>query len=396
MHDRHTPDRLTHDGATPDDAHDGSTLDDASDARVDRRAFLAGTAALGSGALAGCFGVLDDGDDSEPFDWIGSGPGQRQAVNGTPMAELPDLEGELTLYAGRSQFLVNTLLDDINGRYDDFEAVPRYGGSNEMANQIVVESEGTSADVFFSSTGGALGTLASEGRTRALSDDVLSMVPEAFRTDTWIGTGGRIRTVPYNTTAFSESELPEDVAAYADLDADMGWAPTYGACKEFLTAMRVLEGEEATREWIQGVLDAGITAYADEQLVCEAVANGEIDLGFTNHYYIQRVQASRDDPPLATAFTEGDAGATFNVAGAAVIDQTDAPELAENFVRHLLSAEAQVFFALRTYEYPLAPEVEPVGGLPAIGELDVPDVDLSELSNVEATVELMRDVGVQI
>jgi iron(III) transport system substrate-binding protein len=86
----------------------------------------------------------------------------------------------------------------------------------------------------------------------------------------------------------------------------------------------------------------------------------------------------------------------FNVAGAAVVDEADEPDLAENFIRHLLSAEAQEFFAVENFEYPLIPGVDPVGDLPTIDELDVPDLDLTELSDLEPTVDLMRDAGVQL
>jgi len=238
--------------------------------------------------------------------------------------------------------------------------------------------------------------LADAGRTRTLSDDLLKLVPGEFRTDQWIGTSGRVRSVPYNTNALSGDDLPDSIGAFPDVDAQFGWAPSYGSCQAFVTAMQILEGAEATRSWLQDVVDAGIESYGDEQRVCRAIADGEIDAGFTNHYYIQRVLASDPEAPIATAFTRGDAGATFNVAGAAVIDQADDPELAENFLRHLLSAQAQAYFAVETFEYPLVPDVEPYGDLPTIDELAVPDVDLSQLSDLEATVDLMRDVGIEV
>jgi len=86
----------------------------------------------------------------------------------------------------------------------------------------------------------------------------------------------------------------------------------------------------------------------------------------------------------------------FNVAGGAVVDAASDPALAENFLRHLLSAEAQDYFARTTFEYPLIPEVEPIGDLPTIDELNVPEIDLTELSDLETTVDLMREAGVDV
>ena len=367
-----------------------------------RRRFLAGSAAVGAVALAGCAG--GDGSDGEstgdasdsPVGQIGSGRAGRPAPGGTPVAELPDLEGELTLYSGRNEFLVGELIEFLDDTYPDFTPEVRYGGSSDLVNTIDTEGGGSPADVFYSVNSGSLATLADLGRTQALSTEIQDTVSEEFRTDQWVGTSGRARTVPFNTNAFSEGDIPSDVMTFPDFEGDLGWAPSYGSCQAFVTAMRLLEGEEATREWLQGVVDAGITAYPHEHQVSQAVANGELDAGFANHYYIQRVLDGSPDAPIQTAFTEGDAGSIFNVAGAAVLDTAPNPELAQNFVRHLLSAEAQEYFAVETFEYPLIPGVEPIGDLPTIDELDVPEIEFSELGDLEPTIDLMRDVGINV
>ena len=362
---------------------------------VPRRRFLAAAGATGLVGAAGCLGTFGGNDDPEPG-LIGSGRAGRDAPGGTPMAELPELSGELTVYSGRNEFLVGSIESHLEAIYDDLTLDFRYGGASDLVNQIDQEGSGTPADVFFSVNAGALGSLAELGRARSLSGDVLDPVREEFHTEEWVGTSGRARSVPYNTEVYSEEDIPNDIMDFADFDGDMGWAPGYGSCQAFLTAMRLTEGEDATRDWIESVLDAGIRPYNSEDIAVQGVADGEIDVAFTNHYYIQRLLDDNPDAPIATTFTEGDAGAVFNVAGAAVVDETDVPELAENFIRHLLSAEAQEFFAVENFEYPLIPGVDPVGDLPTIDELDVPDLDLTELSDLEPTVDLMRDAGVQI
>jgi iron(III) transport system substrate-binding protein len=368
--------------------------------RSDRRTFLAGAAAAGTVGLAGCsdfFGNGGNGDTSDsPIGQIGSGREGRDAPGGVPMSEMPDLEGELTLYSGRGEFLVGDLINYIDDLYDDFTLTPRYGGSTDLVNQIINEGDGTPADVFYSVNAGALGALTEAGRTQSLPEEVLEMVREEFRTDEWVGTSGRARTVPFNTNAYEESDLPDDIMAYPDFEGDLGWAPSYGSCQAFVTAMRIIEGEEATRQWLEGVVESGIDAYADEFAVCQAIADGELDAAFTNHYYIQRVSDGRSNAPIAANFTKGDAGAVFNVAGAAVTDAAADPELAANFTRHLLSAEAQDYFARSTFEYPLVSDVDPIGDLPTIDELDVPDIDLTELSDLEPTIDLMREVGIDV
>jgi len=364
-----------------------------------RRRFLAGTAGVGAVAIAGCTGGNNnDGAAEETADssigQIGSGRAGRPKPGGTSINELPDLEGELELYSGRNEFLVGELIADLDEFYPEFEPSVRYGGGSDLVNTIDTEGDGSQADVFYTVNAGNLGALAEAGRTQALSTEIQETVSEEFRTDQWVGTSGRARTVPFNTNAYDEGEIPDDIMAFPEFDGDLGWAPTYGSCQAFITAMRIFEGEDATREWLEGVVDAGITPYADEFQVSQAIANGELDAGFANHYYIQRVLDGSPSAPIDTAFTTGDAGTIFNVAGAAVVDTAPNPDLAQNFVRHLLSAEAQEYFAVETFEYPLISEVEPVGDLPTVDELDVPEFDIAELSNVRATIDLMRNVGI--
>ncbi|SMO34062.1 extracellular solute-binding protein [Halorubrum cibi] len=394
------------------DERDGGGRDDGRNVR--RRRFLAAAGSVGVAGIAGCSGSGDEdasgdgeagdgggggggGDPESAVGQIGSGREGRGAPGGTPMAEMPDLSGELTVYSGRGEFLVGELVSYIDDLYDDFDLTVRYAGSTDLVNQIVNEGQGSPADVFYSVNAGSLGALADAGRTQALPADVAEKVRSEFRTEQWVGTSGRARTVPYNTDEFDESDLPDDVMAYPEeFPGDLGWAPSYGSAQAFITAMRLIEGEDATLEWLEAMVERGATTYPDEFRTCQEIADGAIDAAFTNHYYIQRVLDGNPNAPIATAFTEGDAGAVFNVAGAAVVDTASDADLASNFVRHLLSAEAQDYFARSTFEYPLIPDVEPIGDLPTIDELDVPDIDLAELSNLEPTIDLMREAGVQI
>ncbi|MFB6194780.1 MAG: extracellular solute-binding protein [Haloplanus sp.] len=382
-------------------------MDDDSSSALRRRRVLATGAATAASALAGCSGLLGGGGGGDETGAVtlssfrGSGPlvQSRPSLSGTRISDLPDLSGSLTVYLGGGEGgLYRDLLSLLSRIYPDFTPRPREGGTAQLANTIIEEGENSPADVFWAVDAGSLGAVADAGMTTDLPADVVEPVPSEFHpTDQWVGTAGRARSVPYNTDRLSADDIPETVMDFPEtgaLDGVMGWAPTYGAFQAFITAMRLLEGESATRQWLQGMLDSGITEYPDEFLVSNAVADGEVAAGFANHYYALRVRSARTDAPLDLAFTSGDAGALINVAGTAVIKGTEQRELAENFVRHLLTVEAQEFFATRTFAYPMIPGVPPVGGLPSISELNPPSIDLQKLSNVEPTLELMQDVGV--
>jgi len=374
--------------------------------RTRRRRFLAGASATALAGLAGCGGFL--GGDEEGTvtlaDFRGSGSliEERAPPGGTSIDDLPDLSGTLTVYLGGGEGgLYQDLFALLERIYEDFTVDHTIQPSSEFANRILEETDAgeTPADVFVSVDAGSLGAVAQSGVTTSLPDEALEDVPSSFRDgeSRWVGVAGRARAVPYNTNALSAEDVPSTVQEFPETEAfqdAVGWAPNYGAFQSFITAMRLIRGEEETRSWLEAMQSAGVTEFRNEWFVSNRVADGEIDAGLANHYYALRVRNSRSDPPLDLAFTEGDAGALINVSGATVLGDTDKQALAENFVRHLLSGEIQEFFATRTFAYPTVTEVAPVGGLPSIEDLNPPDVDLTELSDTAGTVDLLREVGV--
>ncbi len=380
---------------------------DGDDGSRTRRRFLAAAGAAATAGLAGCSGIgsRDNPGDSAArqvsfSDFRGSGPlvESRPEIDAPRIADLPDMSGELIVYLGGGEGgLYRDLIALFERIYDDFTAVPNEGGTAEQANKLLTEGDNTPADVFWSVDAGSLSVVADEGLTASLSDETVERVPSEFHPDNqWVGTGGRARAVPYNTETFSASDVPDSVMDFPGSDVvsnGFGWAPTYGAFQAFVTAMRILEGESATKQWLQSMQSAA-SEYPDEFLTSNAVADGEIGAGFANHYYALRVRSARPDASLDLAFTKGGPGALINVAGAALLEPSDKSELAETFVRHLLSAEAQEFFATRTFGYPTVEGVPPVGGLPGVDDLNPPSLDLSKLSDLQPTLELMREVGV--
>ena len=384
--------------------HDTSDSDGRMGSTTRRRVLAVGGAAL-STSLAGCglLGGVDGQNNVGLAQFRGSGPlvDSRPELSGPRIADLPDLSGTINVYLGGGEGgLYLSLLDLLASIYSDFDYNEQSAPAADLQNTIISETEAgaSPADVFLSVDAGPLGAVAEAGATQSLPSAVTDPVSESFRDseDRWVGFAGRARSIPYNTNQFSESDIPENVMEFATDDrfaGQMGWAPSYSAFQSFITAMRIIEGESATREWINGMQAQNVDTYPDEFVTSNAVANGELGAGFANHYYALRVRSARSSAPLDLAFTRGDAGALVNVSGAAVIQNTPREQLAYDLIRHLLSVEAQEFFATRTFAYPLISGVPPVGGLPSIDELNAPNIDLSRLSDLGATIELLRDTG---
>ncbi|MDQ2051755.1 extracellular solute-binding protein [Natronolimnohabitans sp. A-GB9] len=359
-----------------------------------RRRYLGAVGCLVGGAvLSGCVGGEGNGDDvlGDP-----EYAENRPDPGGVSMDELPDLDGELTVYSSRSETRVGELLEYIDDEYDELTLEVRYDDTADLVNTIETEAE-TPADVFYGSESQSMTHLKEDGYTAELPDDVLEMVdtgsvdPDGH----WAGFTRRFRAVAYNADVFDEDELPDDIFAYAEDDRfadDIMWPPDQGSFQAFVTAMRQLHGEEETREWVRSMVDdQNIEASpGGDSALAQAVGDGEVGVGLTNHYVV-RDHGGED---LELTFTSGDAGAMYNVTGGTVMEGSEQRETAADFVAHLLSAEAQEYFATTTWEYPTIDGVDPLDELPGTDEFEPPELDLNELSELEPTLELLREEGI--
>jgi iron(III) transport system substrate-binding protein len=304
----------------------------------------------------------------------------------------------VTVYSGRSEELVGPLLERFTEE-TGIEVEARYGDTAEMANLILTEGENSPADVFFAQDAGALGAVAEEGLLVALPNETLDLVDERFRSPSgeWVGVSGRARVVVYNTDALDEADLPDSIFGFTDPEwaGRIGWAPTNGSFQSFVTALRVIEGEDRAREWLDGIQANDPSVYEGNNPALDAVIAGEIDVAFVNHYYLMQRLVEDPDAPAANYFlTDGDPGALVNVAGAGILTTAANDEAARLLVDFLLSSEAQEYFATETKEYPLVEGVDPDAELPPIESIGTPEIDLSDLSDLEGTLQLLQEAGI--
>jgi iron(III) transport system substrate-binding protein len=308
-------------------------------------------------------------------------------------------EDSLVVYSGRSEELVGPVFEQFEER-SGIDVQVRYGETAELAATIIEEGENSPADLFFAQDPGALGALDGEGRLTELPDEVLDRVPAPFRANDgdWIGTSGRARVVAYNTEELSEGDLPDSIFDFTDPEWEgrIGWAPTNGSFQAFVTALRVLEGEDRASEWLEGVQANNPMVYPDNLTAVEGVASGEVDVAFVNHYYLFQVMEEQgEDIPVRNYYLkDGDPGALVLAAGAGILDSAENPQAAEEFIEYALSEEAQKYFADETYEYPLIEGVDIDEELPPLSEIQSPKVDLSNLDDLGGTLNLLQETGV--
>ena len=304
--------------------------------------------------------------------------------------------GELIIYSGRSETLVDPIIQQFKGA-TGIDVQVKYAGTAALAATLLEEGKNSPADVFYAQDPGGLAAV-SEMMTN-LPGDIIELTPEWARSEQgrWVGITGRARVVVYGTDQLTEDDLPDDLWGFTEPEwkGRVGWAPTNGSFQAMVTALRVGWGEERTEEWLRAMVENDVTIYPKNTPQVAAAAAGEIDVGLVNHYYLYRFLAEEgeDFPARNAHLRSGGPGSIVLVSGAGILETADNPENAEAFIRFLLSSVGQQYFAGQTFEYPMVEGVRPSVLLTPLDEIVQPEITLVDLADLVGTQELLRKAG---
>lgn len=355
--------------------------------KISRLLLLAALAAIP--LLAAACGGDDDDDDAS------NGAATTPAT--ATATEKPS--GSITVYSGRGESLVKPLFEQFT-QNTGIQVKVKYGDTAELAALIAEEGSKSPADVFFAQDAGALGALKATGAFEELPASITNLVPVTYRADdnSWVGVSGRARVIVYNPDLVPAGSLPGSVKDLtgADWKGKVGWAPTNASFQAFVTGLRQLEGEDGAKTWLEGMLRNDVKNYKDNKAIVAAVAAGEIQLGLVNHYYLYGFLKDQGEGFKARNHytAAGDPGSLVNLAGAGILKDAPNKPAARAFVQYLLGEPAQKYFSEQTFEYPLADGVAADSRLKPLAELQPPDLDLSDLQDLQGTLSLLRSTGV--
>lgn len=309
-------------------------------------------------------------------------------------------EASVTVYSGRNEALVKPALDAFTAA-TGIRTEVRYGDTAQLAAQLLEEGDRTKAHVFLAQDAGGLGAVAKAGLLGALPAATLAKVPATYADAEghWVGVTGRSRVLVYNGAKVPESELPASVFELTEPEwkGRVGIAPTNASFQSFVTAIRVVHGEEKAKAFLSGLVANDPQIREKNGQIVADVEAGAIDVGLVNHYYVYELADEKgvDVTALTTRqhfFPDGDVGALVNVSGVGLLrNQPDGDGQA--LVDYLLGTEGQTYFAEETSEYPLVAGVEAAPSLPPLASLGAPEVDLNDLDDLATTVALIKEVG---
>jgi iron(III) transport system substrate-binding protein len=328
------------------------------------------------------------------------------AATTAPATDLPteapvaDISGELVIYSGRAEPLLQPVIDAFKAKYPNVNVLLKAGSNSELANALIEEKANPQADVFVTTELFTVQSLAQEGIFQSYKPVGAEQLPAEFlgENNLWTGLTRRARVIIYNADLVSEEELPTSIF---DL-TDPKWkgqiaaaGSTNGSMQAQIAAMRQLNGEEETEAWLSGLLDNEVTFFGGHTDVRKAVGAGEFKLGLVNHYYYHLQKAEGSNVGIVFPDQgEGQIGLITNATAAAIVNGAPHVAAAQAFVDFLVSPEGQKLFAELNYEYPLLAGVEIHSDVQPLDSFRLADVDVAKAAqDFDATFDLMERVA---
>lgn len=305
---------------------------------------------------------------------------------------------DLVVYVGRNEDHVRPLVEQFEEQ-TGLTVDARYGSTGELATTIVQEAGASPADVFFTQDPAYMGAISEAGLLSRLPDDVLESVPEGITgaEGDWVGVTARRRVLAYDPAQTSADRLPHSVFELTEEQwrGKVGLAPTHSSFVSFVAALIAMYGEDAALAWLEGMAANAPQVFDGNEEQLRAIAAGDLEVGLVNHYYVHRLLA--EDAGLAVrnhSFDAGDAGDVLMPTTIGVLGSSEHPETAVEFVRFMLSEQAQTHFLAEVGEYPLLAGVgTPDGERPLDDEL-ITEMNLDDVAgNLDLATDLIARSG---
>jgi len=318
----------------------------------------------------------------------------------SPIGEEAGVSGDLIIYSGRTEALIQPVVDAFKAKHPEVNVLLKAGSNSELANALIEEKANPQADIFITTELFTVQSLVGQDVFQSYLPTGADQLPAEFigTDNAWTGLTRRVRVIMYNKDLVSEDELPTSIF---DL-TNPKWqgqiaaaGSTNGGMQAQVAAMRQLLGEEATEEWLNGLIANGVTFFGGHTDVRKAVGAGEFKIGLVNHYYFYLQQAEGSNVGIIFPDQgDGQVGLFSNATAAALVKGGKNPAAAAAFLDFLVSADGQKLFAEQNYEYPLLPGVALKDGVQPLDSFRLADVDVVKAAlDFDATFDLIEKVG---
>jgi iron(III) transport system substrate-binding protein len=285
------------------------------------------------------------------------------ALVGVVLATSGSSSDSLQIYSARSHYGEEQPFEDFASETGTDLSL-RGGSATELYERIQAEGENTPADVLVTVDAANLWRATEAGLLEPLdSPDLNRLVPEDLRDPAghWYGLALRARTIMRSADRVG----PEDVTTYEGL-GDPRWngrlclrSGTSEYNVSFVADRLAKDGPEATEEMLRSWMDNDPEILGSDVDVLEAIADGDCDVGLTNHYYLEREKEEDPDFPVEPVWADQDGrGTHVNLSGLGVVTGSDQADDAQDLIEFLVSPGQQQVFSDNNHEFPVTEELE--------------------------------------
>jgi iron(III) transport system substrate-binding protein len=295
----------------------------------------------------------------------------------------------LEIYSARSHYGEEQPFEDFASETGTDLSL-RGGSATELYERIRAEGEDTPADVLITVDAANLWRATEAGLLEPIDSPALDrLVPEELREPGghWYGLALRARTIMRSADRVG----PNEVTTYEGL-GDPRWngrlclrSGTSEYNVSFVADRLAKDGPEATERMLRSWMDNDPEILGSDVDVLEAIADGDCDVGLTNHYYLQREKEEDPDFPVEPVWADQDGrGTHVNLSGVGIVTGSDQAGDAQELIESLVSPDQQEVFSDNNHEFPVTEELE--------FKADPIDVDQAG-ARLDDALNLMDEVG---
>ena len=268
--------------------------------------------------------------------------------------------GQVNIYSARHYNTDEQLYDDFTEQ-TGIKVNLIEGKDDELIERVKSEGANSPADILITVDAGRLWRASEAGIFAPIESEILEdKIPDNLQDpeNRWFGFSKRARVIIYNKANVDPSQL----STYEDL-TDPKWKGKFIVRsssniynQSLVAGMIEEEGEEATGEWIKGlVANFARPPQGNDTSQIEDVAAGVADVTLANTYYLARYEDNPEVFENVGIFypNQDGKGTHVNISGAGVLQNAPNRENAIAFLEYLASPTAQEFFALGNNEYPV-------------------------------------------
>jgi iron(III) transport system substrate-binding protein len=262
----------------------------------------------------------------------------------------------LVIYSARSHYGEEKPFEDFASETGD-DLTIRGGSATELYERLKAEGDDTNADMLITVDAANLWRATEAGLlTPVHSAKLDELVPQRFRDPQgrWYGLLLRARTIMRS----SERVKPDEVTTYEGL-GDPRWkgrlclrSGTSEYNVSFVADRMAKYGDAATERMLRRWMANDPKIFGSDTDVLEAIADGDCDVGLTNHYYLAREKAEHPDFPVDAVWADQNGrGTHVNLSGLGVIASSDRKGEARQLMEFLVSPSQQQVFADNNHEF---------------------------------------------